>query len=188
VWSFTYRDAYEEFSNRYHFDGTPPADPVAWKTFADTLTGFAVHVFGNDVRLQRAYGYVAGSVASVWSFDYGAPPATPILGEGTFSGMLMPGDVAGTTRWETGALNSRGKKIYLRKYWHGVHNEIGHTDQLGSDQVAAFNTFAGQLADGSAFGGANHLAGPNGAVAGTHSTSLWLTTRTLKRRGRRPLP
>lgn len=189
VWSFDYRGQYEEFSNRYHFNGTLPGTNAEWKVCADALSAAMVHIFSNTVRLQRAYGYVAGQVSSVWGFDYALPPATPILGSGTFSGVTMPGDAAATTRWETGALNSRGRKIYLRKYWHGVHNEPSHPDQVGSDQITAYNTLATALTTpGVALGGDRVLAGPHGVTAGAHSTSTWITTRTLKRRGRRPLP
>jgi hypothetical protein len=188
VQKFTYRGAPEEFSNRYHFNGTVPSSDAEWNVLADALVANLRPIFNSLVSFVRAYGYHAGIVPSVWGRDYTLAPSTPQIGSGAVGGTLMPGDVAATTRWETGALNSRGRKIYLRKYWHGVQADPAQYDQLWATQKAAFQTLAGKLTDGTGFGGDQVLAGPHGVTAGAHVTSQWLTTRTLKRRGRRPLP
>lgn len=188
VQAFTYRLQYEEWSNRYHFNGTVPSTNAEWKTMADALITKLQPCFSAATSFVRAYGYVASQVSSVWTNDYSPIPANVKKGTSNFVGNPLPGDVAATTRWETGALNSRGKKIYLRKYWHDVRGDVSIPDKLTPTQLTAFQTLAQQLVAGTALGGTQVLAGPNGVTAGTPETNVYLTTRTLKRRGRRPLP
>lgn len=188
VKSFTYRDQPEEFSNRYHFNGAMPDTWLNWKIFMDFLNAEERKIYTNDVTIVRGYGYVNDDSPAVAVIDYTVPPATVVPGTLAHTDQpKAPGDIAATVRWETGQLNSRGRKIYLRKYYHGVVLDFADFDKLDGNQKAAINTLAGVLTNGTMPGGAV-LAGPHGVTAGAHLVNQFVTTRTLKRRGKRPTP
>lgn len=183
---FTYRGFPEEFSNTYHFSGTTPVDRAAWKALADAIIAEERKTVASNVTFVGAYGYEAGNENSVAQIDYDvAPDAPAIAGNASLSGMGLPGDVAATIRWYTGASSSRGKKIYCRKYMHGLVQHASDIDKVNAAQLALFNTFAAKLIDGT-LPGSFKYCGPQGAVLSAPTTNQWLTTRTLKRRGKRP--
>jgi hypothetical protein len=186
VHDFTYRGAVEQWSNTYHFSGTVPSDTAAWKTLADAIIAAEKLAHFGNTRFVKAYGYVAGNENSVAQIDYSIAPNVIVSGTwaGT-GGVEMPGDVAATTRWYTGASSSRGKKIYCRKYWHGIFNQTGSFDSLNTAQRGLFDTFAAKMIDGTLPGSVKYC-GPQGAVLSAPQTNQYLTTRTLKRRGKRP--
>src|SRR5262252_4640546 len=119
---FPYRgDATEQFSNKYWFKGQPPGDSASWLVLADDVWMHERTLFPTTVKLVHAYGYdnTDANANHVWSYDYAAagtpPPGTlaPPVG-----GHLMAGDQAALVEWKTDALSTRGKMIYLRKYFH----------------------------------------------------------------------
>lgn len=184
---FQYRGQDEEFSNTYHFSGTTPADAAAWKTLADGIIAIEKLTQNSQTKFVRAYGYVAGTEHSVAQIDYTVPPNTLLSGTGTFTGgSLAPGDAAVNIRWLTPDLNSRGKHIYCRKYMHNVYVETAVPDLVLDSQKTAFQTFAGKMIDGTLPGGVKYC-GPQGAVLSSPRVDQYITTRTLKRRGKRPL-
>lgn len=186
VKKFTYRNAAEEYSNRYHFSGTTPADTAAWKALADAIITAERGCYMASTSFIKAYGYVAGNENSVAQIDYAIAPNVIVSGNGTgFTGLTCPGDVAATIRWYTGASSSRGKKIYCRKYMHDVVQEAGQPDKLHATQKTALQTFAAKMIDGTLPGAARYC-GPQGASLSAPLVDQWLTTRTLKRRGKRP--
>lgn len=183
---FTYRGNNEEWGNTYHFSGTTPVDAAAWKTLADALAAEEKKLLDTGCSIVRAYGYEAGNENSVAQIDYAAAPLTPIVGTMPITGgVLAPGDCAATCRWFTGATNSRGKKVYARKYWHSVMIPASGGDALLPAQRTVMNTFAAKIIDGT-LPGSFKYCGPQGAVLSAPATSQWVTTRTLKRRGKRP--
>lgn len=185
---FSYRGLNEEFSNKYHFSGTVPADAAAWKTLADGIIAAEKLCTGDGVSFVRAYGYVAGNENSVAQIDYTVAPNVVVAGsvaKGT--GIDVPGDVAATIRWWTGEYNSRGKKIYCRKYMHGVWANSVDADSLNGTMTPLMQTYAAKLIDGT-LPGSFKYCGPQGAVLSLPLVDPFLTTRTLKRRGKRPLP
>ena len=183
---FPYRGTTEEFSNTYHFSGTTPADAAAWKTLADAIILAEKPTVPSYVRFVRAYGYEAGNNVSVAQIDYKTLPLTPVLGTFTVGTSIgVPGDVAATIRWATPNFTERGKRIYLRKYMHGVREAGGNFDLLDTDEKAAMQTFAAKMIDGT-LPGSFKYCGPQGAVASAPLVAQYLTTRTLKRRGKRP--
>lgn len=186
VQSTDYRGAAEEYSNTYHFSGTTPANAADWKTLADAIIAAQKVCFLNTISFVQAYGYEAGNENSVAQIDYRVPPNTVVVGTYAGGGAgQCQGDVAATTRWYTGASSSRGKKIYCRKYWHGVNPDAADLDKLLPAQRTLLQTFAAKLIDGT-LPGSFKYCGPQGAVLQAPETSQWLTTRTLKRRGKRP--
>jgi hypothetical protein len=186
VKSFSYRGAAEEFSNTYHFSGTTPANAAAWKTLADAIIAAEQLCTGTQVNFVRAYGYEAGNENSVAQIDYSVAPLTPI--PGTYSitvGNQSSGDQAATMRWYTGASSSRGKKIYARKYFHCCHVHNTDPDRIHDVYKTALEVFGNKLIDGT-LPGSFKYCGPQGAVLQAPQASMYLTTRTLKRRGKRP--
>lgn len=182
---FPYRGQPEEFSNRYHFSGTTPATDAAWKALADAIILAERPTVRGEVEFIKAYGYAAGVESSVAQIDYTLAPNVILVGTGSFAGSQpAPGDVAATTRWYTGA-SSNGKKVYCRKYWHGVLMGTGVGDTLLAAQRTAFDTFGNKLIDGT-LPGTFKYSGPQGATLQAAQTSPYLTTRSLKRRGKRP--
>lgn len=188
VKAFMYRGQVEEFSNKYHFDGGDPANDAAWAALWDSFITKEKPSQGQNVYHVAALGYNAGNEHAVWTnrVAYGISTLhgtfAPATGEDA-----VPGDVAAWIRWKTSARTSLGKPIYLRKYMHGVSVDATDADKLSPTQRALMVTFAGGLTDGTLPSG-RKICGPQGAAAGEVGVSLYLTTRTLKRRGKRPPP
>jgi len=180
---FTYRGTTEEWSNKYHFAESPPINPAAWKTLADAVAAAEKLIYTSVTSIVRAYGYDDGDSHSVCTIDYAALGAT-IPGTFTTSGAGNPGDVAAWIRWSTSKRTSKGKPVYARKYYHDVYQQSGFPDQLISTQKTAFQTFGDKLKSGTIPGFTLCLA--DGTDADTCTVSQNLTTRTLKRRGKRP--
>lgn len=187
VKKFTYRGKREEFSNKYHFSGTTPANEAAWKTLADAMIAVEKTTVHTGVTFVRAYGYEAGNELSVAQIDYEAAPLTPVAGtlaQSSATGLAAQPESAVTIRWRTPDRNSRKKWIYLRKYYHGTVSDPGG-DLVATNAMAAFTTWANKLTDGTLPGGFKYC-GPQGAVAGPMQVNPYFTTRELTRRGKRP--
>lgn len=182
---FMYRDVAEDFSNKYHFSGTQPADAAAWKTLADAIIAAEKTCYSTNISFVKAYGYNAGVNPSVAQIDYEALGAIVVgSGDAGISGVFTPGDIAATIRWNTPNFNPRGKRVYLRKYMHGVKAEGSDADKLSTTERPLLATFAAKLIDGT-LPGTFKYCGPQGAVASVPEVNQYLTTRTLKRRGKR---
>jgi len=191
VKKFAYRaNLAEEFSNTYWFSGSTPADDTAWAALAAAVAGAERAVYTSAVSIVAYYGYDDDSDDrhSIWSADMHASGSLP----GTFTTGLYPapGDAAAWVRWETSRRTSKGKKIYLRKYFHDVHMEDGtHPDQLATTQKTAYTTFGTKLRDGTLLDARKIVGrGHSTDVIVGSSASTYITTRTLKRRPKRPPP
>ncbi len=183
---FLYRGVAEEWSNKYHFTETAPSNGTDWKTLYDAVIAKEKTLYTSDSHVVRAYGYTNTDNNAVNSFDYTAAAAEVA---GTFSdgtATTAPGDAAGWVRWKTPDLNSRGKPIYLRKYFHGIKVQTAAPDSMPTAWITAANTFGTALQGGTGAITGFTVCGPTGAVASNRTASVFVTTRTLKRRGRRP--
>lgn len=184
---FTYRGALEEWSNRYHLEGTTPTTPTTWKALYDAIIASEKAVYPANHSVVRAYGYVAGNDNAVDVVDYTVSPLSPVAGTLTMATNYVraPGDAAVTLRWGTPDF-ARGKRVYLRKYFHGAVNDSSvNQDAVASGQVTAMTAHGAKMYDGTLPGGMK-VCGPQGADAISHAASAFITTRTLKRRGKRP--
>jgi hypothetical protein len=185
VKQFTYRGVNdEEWSNTYHFNGPPPATSAAWKTLADQLIAMESICFRPSSKTVRAYGYDTDDPkpVSVWSYDYG------LAGEFTdgslvIAGHQMAGDQAGMIGWKLDKKNSRGKWIWLRKFMHDAGVDGTIKDNIDAPTQANYGQFANEVA---VFHGGLRARAYDVAIQG-QAPSLYVTTRTLKRRGKRPL-
>lgn len=185
VKEFTYRGKPEQFSNRYHFTGSTPNGDAAWKTLADALIAAERPTVDNTVKFVKAYGYAASVDNAVAVIDYAIAPNVVLLGSMNFpsGGRRLPGDAAIWIRGNTGIRGAKGKFKYTRKYMHSIFG----TGEEGWEpsQKTAMATFGGKLIDGTLPGNFKWCT-PQGDVALAVQVSANVTTRTLKRRGKRP--
>lgn len=182
----TYRGAPEEWSNTYHFNGTTPSDDADWKALALAIHSTEKTLYISDVKLVTAYGYEAGTDNSVAQIDFTS--GTPLLPAGTYviggTAYKWSGDQACWIRAKIG-VSSTGKKVYIRKYFHGGSSEPGSPDELDTDLTPLYTAHAVAALGGGWPGGAT-WCGPQGQAGSVPVVSRYVTTRTLKRRGKRP--
>lgn len=183
VYAFPYRGASEEWSQQYHLDADF-SDVADWHTTFDAFVTAVRPALYPVVTVVRGYGYHNTDNDSFNTYELPTPLA------GTLSpslGVYSPGDDAGWVRWNTERTNTRGRLVYLRKYFHPIQNDgtAGNVDLTLAGWRTAVKTFADN-ATGTGWNG-KHLAGPDGNVPGGGTlASTYITTRTLHRRGRRP--
>jgi hypothetical protein len=182
-----YRDLTdEEFSNTYWLRAAPPGDDASWMVLVNDLVNKEKAVSTTGVVYQRAYGYDSDDdhAHAVFLKDWVVDGSAPI---GTFTdagGTLMAGDQAACTEWKLDKKNARGKWIYLRKYFHhGLVNVNAH-DELSLNYRVALDQFALDIKQASFHGGLRPRK-YDATITG-QGTIQWVTTRTLRRRGKRP--
>lgn len=188
--SFTYRDAVEEWGNTYAFLGDAPSDLAGWEALAAALFAMEKEVLPITTEIVRAYCYddiLADPQSAAFTLDTGEA-GLPVTGLATYTtgSYLAPGDAAAWVRWKTARTNTHGKPIYLRKYYHGVivSPAGGDGDTIQAAQVTAYRALGTALNTPS--GDWPGLCGPDGVAPGASTSSSYATTRTLRRRGRRP--
>lgn len=189
VKTFSYRGDPEEWSNTYFFEGALPSSGASWKVLADAVITHEKTLYDSSTSVVRAIGHQAGDSIAVWAYDYAAADESV---PGTYAktgATALSGDTAAWVRWSTDTLTSKGKPIYLRSYFHPAYSSTAD----GADDVAAsWITVAQEFGDAWIAGfddGDGHLhvrGGPRGAAGLVAVPSLYTTTRTLERRGKRP--
>lgn len=185
---FTYRgDATEEFSNSYLFSGASPADAAGWLSWANKIRDLEKAMLPATVTFVDWYGYEAGSwEAKPTSFDFHDVYAAGTVGTlATGGAPQAPGDAAFQIRFDTGQFTTKGKKIYLRKYFHAALISTGDPDSLLAAQKTAAGTYAAAMYSGTGLIGTARLARKTGTLVIGHKVGDFVTTRTLKRRGKR---
>lgn len=180
----TYRGLPEITSNTYHFSGTTPTNDDEWHTLAKAIWAVEGKLAMPNVKFVGYLGYQAGNnhAVSIKNYLEDGTPLLPGTSDTSGDGEQMPGDCAVWVRWTTPERTSRGKRIYLRKYFH----EVPFSNDAPSNQwVANAQVYGAKMIDGTLPGGFK-ICGPQGAPASNPFVSPWVTTRTLKRRGKRP--
>lgn len=187
----TYRgNAQEEWSNSYSLDGTPPANDAAWRTLFDELVAAEKGCYNSGSSVIGGYGYNDDSdnAHAVWTVDLTISPNTPVPGTlSSTAGLDVPGDVAAWARWGLDRFNSKGKRVYLRKYFHSVMmKSTPPYDECSAATKTALAAFATTMKNG--LPGGRKIIDRKHTDANVVSAggSTYLTTRTLKRRGKRP--
>lgn len=113
VKSVSFRGVNQEFSNRYHYEGASMTSSQAAQLAANVAA--AEKVFhATDVNFVRYH---------VW-LDTGSPGTSSMLSQGPLSGTgattpntSMDRERAVLVRWPAGT-DSRGRPVYLRKWYH----------------------------------------------------------------------
>lgn len=197
---FTYRgNASEEYSNTYWLTGSAPSNTTDWQALADAIVASEKQCYPSTVTVVRYYGYNddtghkpedTGAVApAVYSRDLVAAAAT-VPGTLSMSGNIAaPGDAAVWIRWKTSRVTSPGgKAIYIRKYFHPA-SLVSATggDAIATAQRTALLAHGAKMWDGTLNAASQKITtcGKNDTIVGTNA-STYVTTRTLKRRGKRP--
>lgn len=190
---FTYRGSPEEWSNQYWLTGSTPADDTAWLALFNALATEEKTLYGSGHSIVRAYGYTSAAPGATAAYTRDLEPSLSTI-PGTLAlntaSTVAPGDAAVWIRWKTSRVTSPGgKAIYLRKYYHGVQlaeDASSNNDALTANQITALTAFAAKMWDGS-FLDARKItsAGTTDTILGA-GISPYVTTRTLKRRGKRP--
>lgn len=187
VKEFEYRGAAEEWSNTYGFSGAALTDYQAMLDFCGTLAAVEANVYLGTCKATRALVYQPGSIVADRSIDFGVElggdvPGALVVGS---NAQEWAGDQAGWIRGKIG-VNSKGRPVYVRKYFHaGASEQGGQTDATIAGWRTAAEGVLTLLTNGSMPGG-RKWCGPDGEMVTLTARSDWTTTRTLKRRGRRP--
>lgn len=188
--SFNYRGAREHWSNAYHLQETP-SDHASWLALANRVWDYEKMFLDASVELEYAYGHDPGT-PPVLVFENDFAP----VGEGGPAGQFVPaagahptpGDAAVYIRYSTTQKSTLGKPIYLWNYYHGVYYDAAAGDVMDSTQHTQLDALGAIWVSGLNVPGATpalyHRAGPRGAVAQGHKIGDFITTRTLKHRGR----
>lgn len=197
---FTYRgNTNEEYSNTYWLTGAAPTSDATWKTLFDAIVASEKVIYPSGCVVVRGYGYNddtghkpddTGSVApAVYSVDLVAAAATVpgTLVIGAFP--AAPGDAAVWARWKTSRVTSPGgKAIYVRKYFHPAYcSATSGGDTILPAQRTGLLAHAAKMWDGTLNASSQKVTTPGrqDVILGANA-STYVTTRTLKRRGKRP--
>jgi hypothetical protein len=187
---FTYRaNAAEEWSNTYAFSGTTPADSAAWRALFDLLVTQEKTLYKSSSSVVAGYGYdkipSAPGDHAIWTVDMTVSPNSAVPGTLTATAVAMAGDQAAWVRWGLDRYNTNGKRVYLRKYFHDGQVQTGGGDALQSGYSTALLAFGNKMIDGT-FASGRKLVSKDGEIPIGTAVGPYVTTRTLKRRGKRP--
>lgn len=186
--SFAYRGSPEIWSNTYHFTGTAPSSDANWDALIDALVTAEKAIHHVTTTVVYASCYTADHTPAAHTRDFNNAPDTPV--PGTLS--LVPsatlnisaGDQAAWIRWKTDHRDSRGHQVYIRNYYHGI--QVTPPDTIATAQRTAMATFGAAMVTGF-IGGTYKIADLQGDPCNTPTVPTFITTRTLKRRGKSPL-
>lgn len=186
VKTFTYRGQPEEFSNSYHFTGSDPADSAAWAALDGAIRTEERKVYTSAAKIVRVYGYNSGAASASYVHDLSLVDPTLVQGQlAAGTSIPAPGDAAVWLRQPLAVLNSKGKRIFLRKYFHDARLVAGGGDAVFAAQATALVAF-GAFLRGSTIPDTRTVCDKSGNVPTGDAASAFITTRTLKRRGKRP--
>jgi hypothetical protein len=187
VKEFTYRGKAEEWSNRYTISGTIPTTDAGWEALGKAIWESERTFITTRTKLVTIYGYATGQAASVASINIRTQNYPFGTGQDTYNaGTAMAGDQAAMLRAYV-RRSSTGKKVYLRKYYHDVSINNADPDQINTVIKGYITAHGAKMLDGSLPGGVKWIS-PGGLDASAPEADAYVTTRTLKRRGKRPLP
>lgn len=194
VKKFTYRgNPNEQFSNTYCLSGATPADAAAWTTLSNALIAEEKKVYPALCKVIKSYGYSsdADDASSVFQLDLSGAPVSGTMA--VADGVIAPGDNAVWVRWKTQRLTSKGRPIYLRKFFHGALPASAAAglpwDTINGGQRTALLAFGTKLMD-STFLDGRVIVGPghSGEVVVAREASTVIGYRQLRKGRRRPPP
>lgn len=176
----------EEYANEYMLTGSTPADTTAWAALRDALWAQEKTVVSSVVQFRALYGYNSVDPTATAIYSYRDISGSPLVG--TYAGVAadrQSGDAAVWVRWGLDRFNTKGKRVYLRKYFHPAYASSGSYDTVAASWVTAGNAFGTKMRDGTFLDG-RVVVDKLGTLSVGALASPYITTRTLKRRGKRP--
>jgi len=180
----------EVWSNTYMLTGATPADSTAWKALFDAIVLEEKKCYTGNARVIGGYGYdkvPAKGDHAIWSVDL-RPSSATVLGTLAISSFpTTAGDQACWLRWSLNRYTSKGKRVYLRKYFHNGISVLTVGDNPAPAWRTALDGF-GTFMMGATVGGSRTLCDRLGNTPIASTSGQFMTTRTLKRRSKRPDP
>lgn len=187
---FSYRgNPEEEWSNTYWFFQAAPNDATEWAALYNELWGIEKQVIPSNSALVQVYGYNDRTYKSHAVFDDTLPTPSPGSFPPPADGIDFAGDQAAMVGWKTDHKNSRGKWVYLRKYLHDGFVRASSPDFLSPEYVTALEAYADAIRvfhGGLVPGPSKDDPTPGVYTITANVVHDYVTTRTLKRRGKRP--
>lgn len=186
---FAYRaNPNEQFSHDYTFGPQNiPSTDTQWEAMANAIRQAERPIYNSQVKWIKAICYAHNEPHTAHLFQTNWAGAGD-LQTGTFTPAATDvkgaGDQASCVQWLSSARSVRGKPIYFRKFHHEPYIVAGGGDSLATDYVAALNTYVVYMS--TYLGGQYSTKYPTGTIVG-YQALPYVTTRTLKRRGKRPL-
>jgi hypothetical protein len=185
----TWHGHVEEFENVWHYDTPTITTDAGWDELIDAVVAAEKLVFPPGVSWLRARVHGPTDTTEADDIMRRVKDLTGV-GSGTTS-FVLPPELAVVASFYMGR-SSRGFKIFLRKYLHGVSitgtgAAIGHTtgvSALGANQKAAFTTLMNTCKTVTIGAGVNNLCTPKGLhiPAGTSPVIAdYVATRQFKR-------
>lgn len=178
----------EEFSNTYELKDPPPQTPQEWSALTDSLIAHEEPIYPAFVHFLRVYGYNTSDPKAhhVYAHDY---EQAGQIHTGTYvpsaNENVGAGDQASVVEWRTDQVGQKGKPIILKKFHHTPYiNAAGSSDELGTQYKAQLDIYASSMQG--VWGGPFTINHPGNIISA--SALPYVTTRTLKRRGKRPVP
>lgn len=142
---FAYRgNPTQRFSNRYYFDGSPPADTAAWTALFDAVNLIEKTIYDPRVKIVENLGFNPGSDVPV------ATKQVTIAGTGSFIGLQgVPGDCAAVLRMATTKRSKKNHPVYLFSYFHqAVQDQAVNQDVLHATQRNAIQLYGNDWLNG----------------------------------------
>jgi hypothetical protein len=183
----SFRGGTQHFSNVYYYETNIAASNLTdLNLLADEVVAKEKAVFATDVTFVRA---------RLWS-QVGSAAANQMLVDKTLSGTgaiapstAMDLERAFLVRFRAGS-DSRGRPVYLRKWWHLhvsalggssiTNNMLVQTDQLASATRSALETFANSIKSFTIAGTAANLVAKGGrTIDGSTEAHRYLEHRQL---------
>lgn len=190
VKSAEWRNTQEEFSNGYYFNGTKPSNRSEAEAFFMALWNVEKEFSNQLITLAQGYYYEDPTVDKPHvtigrdyrgeNIQYGSGGIASSSG-----GQQTSLEQCGLMKARCGYMKN-GRVRYVNKYYHGVSAKQSDADAANWVASATLATKLAKFTDGTLPGGAK-LCRPDGLVCETPQVSPWITTRTLKRRGKRPV-
>jgi hypothetical protein len=184
---FLYRNNEEEWSNKYWLTGAPPTTSAEWRTLFDQLVLLETRIYRPATQVVGGIGYKDNDPHAFadWVLDLeleGTPvPGTLVVAAGN----EMAGDQASMLEWRTERKNTRGKWIYLRKYFHDGGKQAAAPDYIETALSGVLDQLGTDLMMGTWAGGRKIRSQKQDEIIQASISSPYVTTRTLKRRAKK---